>query len=84
MKLLKFGAKWCGACTMVDKTLEDFADNELVKGMEYIDIDIDMPRTIQYGVRSVPTMMIVDDAGVEVRRMVGMYSKPDIEAFLNA
>lgn len=83
MRIIKFGAPWCGACKLIDKTLEDYADNALVKNMEYVDVDQNMEMAITYGVRGVPTMVILDENNAEVKRMVGSKSQSEIEAFLN-
>lgn len=68
MKLLKFYADWCQPCKMLTKTLEDI---ELPFPVVQIDIDADMDTAITYGVRGVPTMILVDDNNAEVKRASG-------------
>ena len=67
-KLIKFSASWCQPCKMLAKNLEDV---ELTLPLDVIDIDENTDMAIKYGVRGVPTLMIVED-DVEVKRMVGL------------
>ena len=49
--------------------------------IEVVDVDEDSERAARYGIRSVPTLILVDDAGVEVKRKVGMMSSDDLTTF---
>lgn len=78
MRVLKFYADWCQPCKMLSKTLEDVETD-----VEFEDIDIDeqMDLAKQYGVRGVPTMVMLND-GVEVKRVSGYMSKEKLEEWL--
>lgn len=78
MKILKFAAEWCGPCKMLSKTIEDY------DGIPIEEIDIDQKREVaeQYGIRGVPTMIILDDNGVELRRRSGMMMYNDFLKFV--
>jgi thioredoxin 1 len=66
-KLLVFSASWCGPCKAFKPTLLELEQDKLV----YIDID-EMPEIRRdYEVRSVPTVILVDEDGVELERLVG-------------
>lgn len=80
MKILKFEAEWCGPCKQMDKVIEtiDF-DVEIDK----IDIDDNREALEKYSVRSVPTLIRVDDEGVELDRLIGSQGAEDIKAFVN-
>ena len=66
-KLLVFSAAWCGPCKAFKPTLLELEQDKLV----YIDID-EMPEIRRdYEVRSVPTVILVDENGVELERLVG-------------
>ncbi|MDB4396123.1 thioredoxin family protein [bacterium] len=80
MKILKFEATWCGPCKQMDKVIEtiDF-DVEIDK----IDIDDNREALEKYSVRSVPTLIRVDDEGVELDRLIGSQGAEDIKAFVN-
>ena len=78
MKILKFQAEWCGPCKMLSKTLEGYDEVEI----QEIDIDADQEVAIRYGIRGVPTLVLLDDNGAEVRRKSGMMMMNDFEKFV--
>jgi len=66
-KLLVFSASWCGPCKAFKPTLLELEQDRLV----YIDID-ELPEIRDdYEVQSVPTIILVDDDGDELERLVG-------------
>ena len=83
MKLLKFYASWCGPCKGLSMVLEGVKE-QLPMPVEDIDIDADMDTARKYNVRSVPTMVVVNDDGSEVKRTVGMMNEKQIIDFLGA
>ena len=74
MKLLKFYAPWCQPCKMLDRQLEDF---ELSIPKQAVNIDSEIDLAMQYKVRGIPTMIIIDEMGTEVKRVTG--SQTDIQ-----
>lgn len=71
MKLLKFYAGYCQPCKVLSKTLsEKFSEHPLVKTMENIDIEADFKTASTFRVRSLPTLVIIDENGGELRRLV--------------
>ena len=81
MKVLKFEASWCGPCKMLSKVMEDAKDKINVP-VEVIDIDQNRDLAIKYNVRGVPTLVIVDDEGGEVKRQSGMMMESALLEFL--
>lgn len=75
MKLLKFSADWCGPCKVLEKTLGNIEH-------ENIDIELDEELTSKYGIRSIPTLVLVDDEGKEMRRLIGAVTLDEINKFL--
>lgn len=81
MKVLKFYADWCGPCKMLSRIVEDAGDKITIP-FEDVNIDTDMMTGVQFGVRGVPTMVMVDDSGKEIKRKVGMMNEKDLLAWL--
>jgi thioredoxin 1 len=78
-KILKFAASWCQPCKMLSKTI---AGMEIETQIEEIDIDEQEELAIQYQIRSVPTLVMLDD-DKEVKRVTGMQSSTQLEAWIN-
>jgi len=69
----KFSASWCGPCRMLAPMMESIKPSYSEVKFEEIDIDEKAEVAAQYGVRSVPTVIVEKD-GVEVNRFVGVQS----------
>jgi thioredoxin 1 len=78
-RVLRFTASWCGPCKMLARNLEDVNTNLPI---EVIDIDVLPEVAIEYGVRGVPTLVMLDE-NMEVKRLVGMQSLKQLEDWLN-
>jgi len=50
--------------------------------LEEIDIDDNMELAKQYGIRGVPTMILVDDKGAEQRRVSGVMNEAAVLKFM--
>jgi thioredoxin 1 len=66
-RILRFTASWCEPCKALSMNLEA-ADIKLP--IEVVDIDVHDELAREYGIRSVPTLVILDE-NIEVKRMVG-------------
>ena len=81
MKALKFYATWCGPCKSLSQIIEGAADRITIP-IEEVDIDSNMDLAIEYGVRGVPVMVLLDDAGKEIRRQAGVMTEDKLLEFL--
>lgn len=81
MKVLKFYAEWCAPCKMITKIIKDAGD-KIPMPIEEINIDENIMMSVEYNVRGVPTMVILDDAGKEVKRQSGMMNEEQLLQFL--
>ena len=79
-QLLKFSASWCQPCKSLSGNLKhvDFKDVELKE----IDIDENMELANKFGIRSVPTMVLMED-DKEIGRKVGVLMADKIEEFIH-
>ena len=80
MKVLRFTASWCQPCKMLAKTLED-VDTQIP--IEVIDIDENQGLAMDYGIRGVPTLVMID-GDIEVKRVSGMLMKNQLTEWLGA
>ena len=77
--LVDFYANWCGPCKMLAPELEKVESNiKVVK----VDVDEFEELSRNYGVMSIPTLILFDK-GKEVKRNIGFMDKDRIEKFLN-
>ena len=71
VKLLKFGAEWCGPCGVMDKRLENFDKCELIKYS--VDDDENEELVDKYNIRNIPVLIIVNaDTDEELHRWTGL------------
>lgn len=76
IEVLKFSASWCTPCKLLSATLKD------VEGVKEIDIDQNRELTAEYSVRSVPTLVFLQD-GKEVERTVGAMPLAKYQEIIN-
>jgi thioredoxin 1 len=68
MKYLYFSASWCGPCQNLKPVMEQV--NQTIP-VTKIDVDMDAQTVSDYGVRSIPTVVLIKD-GREVKRFTGV------------
>lgn len=80
--LVDFFAEWCGPCKMIAPALEELSKEMKGKAKIYkVDVDRSGDVAQQYGIMSVPTLMIFKD-GVAVDKMIGFQPKQQLKARL--
>ena len=76
LKLIKFGASWCGPCRAMVPILEELQDK-----IDINEIDVDEVDPIvltNYKIRNIPVLILLKD-NKEVWRHVGSISKSNLE-----
>lgn len=68
MKYIYFSAPWCGPCKMLAPKMEIVAEQITV---EKINVDENQELTQKFGIRNVPTVILVDSEDKELERIVG-------------
>jgi thioredoxin 1 len=81
MKLLKFYAEWCGPCKGLTMIINGAKDKIDIPIEEY-NIDNEMIMAQDYKIRSVPTIVLVDDKNQEIKRHVGLLTEEKLLEFL--
>ncbi len=80
--LVDFWAEWCGPCKMMEGPLEEIAGEQSGKlNVVKLNVDENQQTAMQYGVMSIPTMIVFQD-GQEMKRLVGARSRKQLEAEL--
>jgi thioredoxin 1 len=73
--VIDFWAEWCGPCKMIAPVIEELASEYEGKAViGKLDVDSNVEVSMKYGIRSIPTILIVKNGEV-VDRHVGTISK---------
>ena len=80
-RVLRFTASWCQPCKTLAKNLES-VNNIDKTSIEVIDIDVHPEVAMDYGIRSVPTLVMLNE-NIEVKRFSGVRSLKDLETWIN-
>ena len=78
MVLVDFFATWCGPCKMLSPVIHQVAEEYAgVVKVGKVDVDAQMELASQYGIVSIPTLILFKD-GKPVRKSMGYVSKDAI------
>lgn len=77
-QLLKFSASWCGPCKALSATMSNI---ELPYELIEVDVDTDFELAARYGIRGVPTLVLIEDDN-EVDRKVGAITEGQLKLWL--
>jgi thioredoxin 1 len=77
MKYLYFSAQWCGPCKTLSPIMNKVSSHIEV---EKVDVDLDYEKAQQYGVRNIPTVVLVDGV-TEIKRFIGVQPQ---QTYINA
>ena len=79
-KILYFSAAWCGPCQTLGPIMESLKGDI---NYQKIDVDNNQDLSMQYGVRNIPTLILLDETGEVKGRKLGLQTKQDILNFYN-
>jgi len=80
--VLYFTAEWCGPCKKTRPIVEDLNYDQTETRFYIIDVDIEMEMTQDFGVKSVPTFIVMKD-NTEVHRTTGAQTREQLEELIN-
>jgi len=78
--IIDFWAEWCGPCRMIAPVFEELSEDFEGK-LKFAKVNIDENNSIanEYGVRSIPTLVLIKD-GKEINRITGFLPKPALKS----
>ena len=80
-KILYFSAPWCGPCKQFGPVMDRISQTGIL--VEKVNVDNAPAVAAAYNVRSVPTVIVVNNTGNEIGRSVGMLSESQVRQLYN-
>lgn len=78
MQVLKFQSDWCSPCKTLDAQLKRlFPLLEIQK----VNTDEERQLAVQYNIRSIPTLVLLDETGEECKRLTGSVTDNKLKEF---
>lgn len=82
MKVSLYSAPWCGSCQTVKQSLNSICTEDLE--IEVLDVDtLGMQALSKVGIKGIPSLILYDNQGNEIKRKSGALTKKQLEAFLS-
>lgn len=78
MRILRFTAEWCQPCKALQKNIENA---KIDIPIEVYDVDENMDIATEYGIRTIPTMILLDGNN-EIKRVNGVLSSKELENWI--
>ena len=83
VSVVDFWAEWCGPCRMIAPVIEELANDYGEKVLVgKVDVDSNPEVSMEYGVRSIPTILIIKNGKV-VDKHVGVATKDALADKIN-
>ena len=81
MKVSLFTAQWCSACSTLKQSLNSICTEDLE--IEIFDVDtLGMQALSKVGIKGIPSLILYDNQGNEIKRKSGALTKKQLEVFL--
>ena len=81
MKLSLYSASWCASCGTLKQSLNSICTEDLE--IEILDVDtLGMQALSKVGIKGIPSLILYDNQGNEIKRKSGALTKKQLEVFL--
>ena len=80
-EILQFTASWCQPCKTLSPIMEKLKSEGKINYRK-IDVDTDTELSVKYGVRNIPTLILLEN-GEAKNRLTGVQSEQSILNFYN-
>ena len=80
--VLYFTAEWCNPCKKTRPLVEELNKDQSETSFYIIDVDIEMEMATDFGIKSVPTFVVMRD-NTEVHRTTGAKTKQQLEELIS-
>ena len=83
MKVSVYSASWCASCGTLKQALNAINTEDLEIEIQVIDIDtLGMQALSKVGIKGIPSLILYDNQGNEIKRKSGALTKKQLEDFL--
>jgi thioredoxin 1 len=79
--ILYFTADWCGPCKQTRPIVEELNREQIMAKFFIIDVDSEIEMAQDFGIRSIPTFIIIKD-NKEVHRVTGAKTRQQLEELI--
>ena len=87
-KCMKFSATWCGPCKTLEPIFDKVSKMDEFKDVEFIKYDIEEDNADElvgkFGIRSVPTLILLDENDTVLKKSIGSISESTLIEILNS
>ena len=81
MKVSVYSASWCASCGTLKQSLNSICTEDLE--IEVLDVDtLGMQALSKVGIKGIPSLILYDNQGNEIKRKSGALTKKQLEVFL--
>jgi len=81
MKVSVYSASWCASCGTLKQSLNSIDTEDLE--IEVLDVDtLGMQALSKVGIKGIPSLILYDNQGNEIKRKSGALTKKQLEVFL--
>ena len=80
-QVIRFTAQWCGPCKMYTPIFNKVASETSGVNFETIDVDMADPRITEYGIRNIPTTLILENGQV-IQKQTGLIQEQQLRQMI--